>query len=462
MKAPDPHSNTEGSPLLTAPVGPTLIRMAAPMVLGMASVVLFNVVDTFFVGQLGALELAAMSFTFPVVFVVMSLSLGLSVATTAVISRAIGTGDLQQVRLLTTHALALANLLVVLFCVAGLLTIDPLFSLLGAGADTLPLIRQYMVPWYVGVGFLVIPMVGNGAIRATGDTRTPSYLMIFAGLVNVVLDPLLIFGWGPFPRLELQGAAITTIIARAMTFVAALWILHYRERMLVLSLPRLAQLWDSWKRVLYIGTSAAGARMLIPLSTGVLTRMVAGHGPHAVAGFGVGQRLEALVMIGLGAMGAATTPFVGQNFGAGQCGRVREAMLFGIKVSMLWGGAVALLLVLGAQPLARLFNDQPQVLQTAVRYAWIVPLSYGTHGVALLVIEIFNAVNRPLRSLLIIFIRLFVLAIPLAWAGSVLWGVPGIFAGISASNLLTGAVAAVMAWRMIARLARTQEERGGI
>ena len=107
----------ESSPILTAPVASTLIRMAAPMVLGIASIILFNVVDTFFVGQLGAIELAAMSFTFPVIFVVLSISMGLSVATTSVISMAIGKGEKEEVRRLTTHSIILANTVVLVFSI---------------------------------------------------------------------------------------------------------------------------------------------------------------------------------------------------------------------------------------------------------------------------------------------------------------------------------------------------------
>jgi putative MATE family efflux protein len=422
------------------------------MVLGVAAIVLFNVVDTFFVGQLGALELAAMSFTFPVVLVVMSVSMGLSVATTSVVSRTIGSGDTAGVIRLTTHALILANGVVILSCVLGILTIDPLFRALGATEDILPLIKQYMIPWYLGVGFLVIPMVGNGSIRATGDTKTPSFIMIFAGVVNVILDPILIFGWGPIPRMELQGAAIATVISRSLTFLAALWILHKRERLIEWSLPRMNQMWDSWKQVLYIGAPAAGARMLIPLSTGVLTRMVAGYGPQAVAAYGVGQRLESLVLIGVGAFGAAMTPFIGQNFGAGQYDRVRQAFGFGVKIALVLGIVMMVVLALAARPLAALFNDDPVVIASAVQFLWIVPISYGLYGIASLAIETFNALNRPLHAVVLISIRLFVLAIPLALMGSLWFDIPGIFGGISAANILIGVVAFVFTKRTLNRL----------
>ncbi len=217
------------------------------------AIILFNFVDTIFVGRLGTKHLAAMSFTFPVVFTIQSLALGLSVGTTSVISRAIGAGDHEDVRRLTTHALVLSVSLVTILALTGLFTIDPLFTLLGATPEILPLIRQYMVPWYFGVGFVVVPMVGNGAIRATGDTKTPSYVMMVAGLANVILDPLLIFGIGPFPRMELQGAAIATVIARALTFIAAIWVLRYREKILEFTVHGMAVILDSWKRILHIG-----------------------------------------------------------------------------------------------------------------------------------------------------------------------------------------------------------------
>ena len=442
--------------MLTGAVGPTIARMAAPMVLGIASVVAFNVVDTFFVGQLGANALAAMSFTFPVVFVVMSVAMGLSVATTVVISAAIGRGDDRTVQRLATHALALATGIVGVFCVVGLLTIEPVFRALGAADETVPLVRQYMVPWYIGVGFLVIPMVGNGAIRATGDTKTPSYIMMFAVLTNLVLDPLLIFGVGPFPRLELQGAAIATVIGRSLTFVAALWILYRRERMLWLRLPSLAELWDSWGRILHVGIPATAARILVPLSTGVLTRMVADYGPNAVAAFGVGQRLEALAIIGIGALGAANSPFVGQNYGAGQYDRVRQALRFGFKVSMAWGAAVAAFLAVFAHPLARMFNDEPEVIGAAVQFLWIVPISYGLYGAALLVIETLNAIQRPMHATALVVIRLFALAVPLAWVGSRFWQVSGIFGGIAAGNVLIGLLAFLAAKRLSGRLTVAQ------
>lgn len=439
--------------LLEGPVGKTLVVLAAPMTLGIAAIFLFNIVDTFWVGQLGPRQLAAMGFTFPVVMVISNLIIGISIGATAVIARAVGDGDDEKVRRLTTDALALAVVVVVALSVAGLLTIEPLFSLLGADAETLPLIRMYMEPWYMGVGLLVIPMVGNGAIRATGDTMTPSVMMLLSGLANAVLDPLFIFGWGPIEPMGLRGAALATVASYTVAMTVGLWVLGKRDKMLSFRIPGVSEVRASWKDILEIGLPAGGTNLLTPLAAGALTRLVSEHGQAAVAAFGVGTRLEGLSLIGVFALTAAVTPFVAQNLGAKKAARLRETLRFVTKAATLWGLGAAILLASLAWPLARLFNDDPEVVRMTQQYLWIVPLSYAPFGVALLVASMFNALGMPLKSTALAALRLVVLAIPLAWLGSTLFGLPGVFLGIAAANLLMGVVAASYARREIAALA---------
>jgi putative MATE family efflux protein len=447
--------------LLEDPVGPTLLRLAGPMSLGFLAVILFSVVDTFWVGRLGARELAAMSFTFPVVFLIMSISIGIGVGVTAVVSRAIGAGDTHRVCRFTTDGLLLANILVVMVAIAGLVTIGPVFGALGASPDMIALVGRYMVPWYIGVGFIVIPIVGNAAIRATGDTKTPSLIMIIAGGVNMILDPFLIFGPGPFPRLELQGAAIATVIAYTITFFAAFAILWKRERMLEFSRPSLAEVIESWRRILYVGVPAAATQMLVPLATGILTRIVAAFGPEAVAAFGVGTRIESLSMIGPTALAASVTPFVGQNLGARNCVRVRAGVRFGVLVSLVYGAAAAGVLALLARPLASIFTGEGAVIDIISWYLYIVPVSYGLFGAMFAVNATFNAADHPLRAALVIVVRLFVLAVPLALAGSVLGDLPGLFAGISAANMIVGVLAILMTRHFLRRVEERIVSVGG-
>ncbi len=441
--------------LTEGPVAEQLRRMAVPMFFGIAAIILFTVVDTYFVGQLGADELAAMGFCFPVAFFVQNLAMGMGTGATSVISQAIGQGDQEEVKRLTTHSLVLAFLLVVVVALVGLATLEPLFKGLGAKPELLPLIRDYMVPWFLGVGLLVIPMVGNSALRATGDTKTPAVIMMVAGLVNVALDPLLIFGLGPFPRLELRGAALATCCSWLAAFLGAYYFLHLRYRML--TSPFCGGVLDAWRKVLSVGVPAAATNVLVPLSGGVLTRMVAGFGKDAVGAYGVAGRIEALSLIGVFAVAASLSPFVGQNFGARQCGRIVDGLKLGYTFSLGWGLGVATLLAVVAQPLAGVFSQDPQVQASLVAYLRLVPWSYGFLGAALMVTNTFNAINRPLRASAVIVVRLFVLAIPLAWLGTQLAGLVGLFGGILTANLVTGGVATALVFVHIRTVAREFE-----
>ncbi len=431
-----------------------MLRLAGPMLVGIGVIILFQVVDTYFVGQLGPRALAAMGFTFPAAFVVFAVTMGIGTGTTAVIARAIGEGDREQVRRLATDALLLAAFVVGVVAATGILFADVVFRAMGASEEMVTLISSYMVPWFAGVAMLMVPMVGNSVIRATGDTKSPAVIMIIAGVVNLVLDPFLIFGWGPFPRLELLGAALATVAAWAVTFVASLWLLIRRENLIVFGVPSVRSLWSSWKRILYVGLPAAGTNLLIPLSAGIITRIVVGHGELAVAAFGVGTRLEGLAMIGVNALSTALTPFIGQNFGARHDDRVVEATRFTQRAAFLWGAAAALVLGLFAPSLARLFNDDPFVIRTTVAYLRLIPVSYGALGMAMLANTTFIALNRPLPASIIIVSRLLLLAVPLAYLGSEFYGLDGLFVGIAIANGLVGLLAVAMLRRSVAALAR--------
>jgi putative MATE family efflux protein len=415
--------------------------MAGPMVLGIGAIILFNVVDTIFVGRLGADALAAMSFTFPVTSIVMSLAQGLGLGLTSVVSRLMGEGDTDSVRRITTHGLLLANTLVVLVAIAGFFSIEPVFALVGAPDELMPMIGDYMKPWYLAIGFLVIPMLGNGAIRASGDTKTPSFVMLSAGLVNVILDPIFIFGLGPIPAMGLAGAAYATAASWTLIFFLTLYILGRRLRLIELAWHGMGELLDSWKRILHIGLPAAGTNLLVPVSSGLVTRLVASYGSAAVAAYGVGLRLESLGMIGIFSLSMAVTPFVGQNFGAHQCGRVREAVSFGVKSCLAYGLGVALLYGLGSHWLALAFSEEAPVREIVQTYLWILPITWGCYGLALMINAVYNAMDRPLYSSGLIVVRLFVLILPLAYLGAELGGLRGVFIGLAAANLCIGGLA---------------------
>lgn len=425
---------TEGS------VARTLVNLTGPMVAGMLGMTAFNLIDTYFIGQLGTRELAAMSFTFPVVMIIGSIAQGLGMGTSAVISRAIGEGNQQRVRRLTTDGLLLSLLVVAMLALVGLFTIEPVFQLMGASAEVLPLIKQYMTIWYLGVVAVVIPMVGNNAIRATGDTKTPSMVMLVAVIINIILDPLLIFGLGPFPQLGLAGGALASVLARMVTLVVSLWILYAREHMITFALPKFRELMNSWKQLLYIGLPAAVTNMMVPLSAAYVTRLIAGFGAAAVAAFGVANRIESLALLVVMALVSVLSPFVGQNWGAQDYDRVKTGIRYSQRFAIGWGLAMVAVLGLTGGLLASLFNNNPAVVSAVQLYFWILPLSYGLLGVLKLTTIVMSVLNKPLRSTMLTLTQVFAIYIPLATLGSELVGLPGIFGAASLSYMIAGII----------------------
>ncbi len=427
--------------LIEGPIGKILFRLTVPMIFGILGMVAFNLVDTYFVGQLGTIELAALSFTLPVVLVVSSLAMGLGMGVAAVVSRAIGEGDTRRVRELTTDSLILALILVVVCVVVGLLTIEPVFRLIGANAETLPLIKQYMQIWYPGMIFVVIPMVGNNAIRALGDTKTPSAIMLVAVLINCLMDPLLIFGIGPFPRLELAGAAIATVIARASTLIVSLYVLIHREKMVAFALRPIKAISLSWRSILFIGLPAAGTRIIIPLVIGVITRLVASYGPEAVAAFGVASRIEIFALAVIWALASVIGPFVGQNWGAGEPERVRAGIGKSERFSIFWGLGMFLLFFLTARPIAAIFNDNQAVIETIVMYLRVVPIAFGLEGILILLAAALYVLHKPFHAMGLVVTQMVILYIPLAHIGSHFFGLKGIFIAAAVAYGLSGILA---------------------
>lgn len=417
-------------------IGTLLFRKTVPMLFGMIALMSFNLVDAYFVGKLGTRQLAAMGFTFPVVLVVISIGLGIGVGTSSVISRTIGQGDHQRVRRLTTDTVLLSTISSLVISVLGLLTIRPVFSALGASEELLAPITQYMQIWYIGLVFVIVPMVNNHAIRATGDTLIPALIMIFSSGMNIVLDPIFIFGYFGFPRMELAGAALATAVSRSITLIASFAVIHFRERMLAFSLPGWRGLLHSWRQLLFIGIPATGVNLLVAFSVAAVTRLVAGSGEAVVAAYGVAHKLEALCLHIYMALGSVLAPFAGQNWGARHYERVSQALSLSFHFSWIFGLVIALVLSFSAVSLMKIFNPDPQVVEAGRLFLCVVPVSFGAEGVIMFSSTVFSALGRPLISIVMVGMRMFVVFVPLAVIGRHLAGYAGVFFAVVLTNFL--------------------------
>lgn len=423
--------------------------MTGPMLLGILTMMGQALIDAWFLGQVGDRALAAHAFSFPILMIVTSVAIGLGAGTSSVVARAIGHGDSRRARRLTTDSLILSFMVTVLVSALGIATIGPLFRLLGAPEDMIPLIRGFMIILYAGVPFVVVGMVGMSSMRATGDTRLPSKIMILGSVLNVALDPVLIFGIGPIPGFGLNGAALAALIARGAIFVAAVYLLRYRLNMISFNKPDPSELSSSWRDILHVGLPAAGTNAIVPVGAAVITAMIARYGPDAVAGFGVASRIESMMLVMYYAMSAIIGPFVGQNLSAGKEDRILQALKLCAAFCILSGLAIAAALALLADLLPSFFSDSADVISVARSFLYIAPIGYGAYGVVMVMNASFNGMGHPLPGVAVSVGRMLVLYVPLAMAGMVFFDQRGIFAAYAAANILSGIIAYRWAMRTV-------------
>ena len=416
----------------------TLYRMALPMVWGLLATMSFNAVDTYFVAQLGANQLAAMSFTFPVVMVITSMAIGLGAGTSSLMARLLGQNKIGEARQMAGDAILLSVALSVAMMILGLATIDPLFLLLGASPDLLPLIHDYMAVWYLNTPFVIASMAMSATFRSTGNNGIAGALMFISAIFNAVLDPLLIFGWGIFPRMEIAGAAWATVITRGLMTFAGLYLASRTYNLVSWPHFKFSDMSKSWRGILHIALPAMGTNMIIPLASGITVALIAKHGVDAVAGFGVAIRIEPVVLIAFFALSGVVGPFMGQNMATEYRHRQLQALNSILKFCLLFGAAMAVILWLFKNTVTAWFTDSQEVINVAVIYLTITPISYGLYGVVMSVNASFNGLGKPFPAMAISILRVLVIYLPIALLAQHFWGLPGLFIGMAISNGLTG------------------------
>ena len=418
-----------------------MFKLTVPMVLAIVSMMLLGVVDAYFVSRLGTAQLAAVSFAIPITQMGISIALGIGMAISSLTSRLIGENRNHESARMVTDGALLMVVIALGITVIGFATFNPLFRALGASEDVVPFIREYIIVWYLAVPVMMLMVICGSALRAIGDTRSSALMTFILSLVNLVLDPLLIFGIGPFPELGVQGASVATVIAGIVALAFGVRILGFREHMLDFTPPRRSHLSKNLPELLRIGVPAIGANLMTPFATAIMTAIIAVQGSAAVAGFGVGSRLEALCLLVVFALSSTLPMFIGQNIGAGKGHRAWHALMGCLKFVLILQAGIYLLMLVLAPLIAEAFSQDPTVTRVIRLYLLLLPLTYGAHGIVILVMVSLNVLRKPRTALLLTVVRLAVLYLPLAYAGSLIAGTTGLFAGAACGNIIAGIIA---------------------
>ncbi len=422
--------------LTKGPVWRALAAMSAPMSFGIFAVLSVGLADAYFLGRVGGAALAAVGFIYPVTTAITSLSIGLSAGANAALSQGVGRGDAAaDTRRLGLHAIGLGLTLSAAVALAVWLGYPLLFGALGAGGDVAGQIAGYMPVWALSFPFLVVMMITNSVFRSHGDSLTAAWVMVLAAVVNVGLDPLLIFGLWGLPEMGTQGAATATLAGRVIAVALALWI-AWRRGLLGVCGALLEGIGASTRKILNVGLPAAFSNAINPAGLALVTAAVATVGDAAVAGFGAATRVQSMALVPLLALSAGIGPVVGQNWGAENKARAQDATQLAFWFCAGYGALVAIVLGLFAGPIAGLIASGPEDAAYATTYLRIFGATLFGYGIVVVANAAMNARGKALWSMSLSLGRIFALYLPLAWIGVLTFGYAGIVAAAALTNVL--------------------------
>ena len=424
-------------------ISKNILSLALPMMAAFLLNTGFNIVDTIFVGRLSPLALAAISVTFPVVFVMIALASGVGIGVTSLIARLLGAKRKREAEITAEHGLLLGVVLALVFTVSGLTFSRPLFILIGATPEMMALVLEYIRIIFGGSFFMFLAFVSNSILRGEGDTKTPMKIMMLGTVINIILDPLLIFGIGPFPRLEMAGAALATVIARSISAVFVVSHLLRGSAHIKLDFRHFKYEFAIIKSIFLIGIPASLSHAVMSLGTFFLVRITSFFGPFAIAAYGLATRLGMVAFLPAVGMSTAVTTIVGHNVGAGNFRRAQKTTWIAILMAMVFMEAIGIIFFLFPAFWVGIFNKNAHIVAYGSSYFRVVSLLYMLSGVSIIISAAFQGAGRGYPSLVLTTLRLFVLAVPLAYFLSKIYGVTGIWYGIAISMIVSAIVSAI-------------------
>mgnify|MGYP000557243637 CR=1 FL=1 len=432
-----------------------ILRLLGPSSVAMFALLSGGLIDTFYLGRLsdpnipnlGVLALAAIGFGFPLTLCGNSANIGLGAGTLSAVSRAIGQGETERARRHGAAAILLGLSTMAVLVTVMLLAMPMILKVMGAEGQIYTMAASYLKITLPGLAFITVTVMCVNILRARGEAALPSSFLITSAIVNIALDPFLIFGIGPFPRLEIEGAAFATVIGHAIGASLALYFVLFNRKAITFTKMSLGSIGRAWGVIGRVGVPAAGTRVIVPIGATLAVAIIARYlTTEDVAAFTIAGRIEILSIAVLYALSGCIGALVGQNGGAGLTDRVRATFKYCYIACCMWGLFITLFLAIFATQIAGAFSLDPTVIGKTKLYFYIVPMTIFAYGIVFVSSSGFNALGRPFYGLTYTVFRSLLLYVGFIYVGVQYDGLRGAFIGIAAANIVSGLIA--FGWTM--------------
>lgn len=421
-------------------LGKAVFLLAVPMILELIMESTFAVVDIFFVGKLGSSAVATVGLTETYLFLIYSIGMGLSMAVTAIVARRIGEKEKEKAGIAAVQAIFLAVLVSLPFAIAGIFFAKDLLALMGADAWTLEHGYRYTQWMLGGNAVIMLLFIINAIFRGAGDAAIAMRVLWIANGFNMVLDPILIFGWGPFPELGIQGAAVATNIGRGIGVLTQLYLLFRGGKHIRVLKTHVKLHFDIIQRIIKTSLGGVGQMIVAMTSWIFVMRIIAEFGSQAVAGATIAIRIMMFTMMPAWGLSNAVATLVGQNLGAGKPDRAERSVWITGFWNMIFLIGVAIVYFLNSESLVGIFSDDMEVISIGGMWLRIVAYSYFVYGWWMVATQAFNGAGDTMTPTKINLVFFWLIQIPLAYFMSKIleMDVPGVFWAIFISETSVG------------------------
>ena len=430
-----------------APLGKLLLSLSLPAMASMITMALYNIIDTFWVARLGYQAIAALTVVLPYHILVIAISVGSGIGINALTSRRFGERNIEATNHVAGQIFSLAGFLGVIFLVAAVFFSEPILIMSGATPDIMDFATQYLTILGFGMPFIFFMIIASSLLRGSGDAVRPMAFMITATVANIILDPFLIFGIGPFPEMGVRGAALATVIAQLLGAGLSFYYIvarksAYRVKLLYLR-PSLTILRDIYR----VGFPSMIMQVTESVVFALFNYVVSAFGSLTLAAVGITIRIADLAWMPMWGASQGLLPIVGFNFGARLWDRLWRAVKLASGGLMLVTGVALVLLEIFAPELIAIFSDDPELMAIAVPAMRIFLSTLVIVGPSILFITTFQGLSKGKEALVLSLIRQFVFFVPLLFLLPRIWGISGVWLSVPISDTLAFLVSGLWLFR---------------
>jgi putative MATE family efflux protein len=422
--------------------------LSLPIMASSAMQMAYNVADTFWLGRVGAEAVAALSISWPLIFLMISIAAGFSVAGTTLVAQYTGAGKPEEADHVASQVFVLLILLGVSLSLLGVVLAKNLMVLVGAPDAVLPLATSYTRIIFGGVVLMFGGFVFQAIISGHGDTVTPMKLMLVTVVLNLVLDPFLIFGIGPFPEMGIVGAAVATVLSRGVASAIGFYYLFSGSKGIMVRISDLRPRPNTISRIVRIGVPSAIEQSAMALGFTFMVAIVARFGTDALAAYGIGSRLISLLSMPAMGFGMAVSIMVGQSLGAGKEDRAEKIgwLSSGASLLLLTGGGALCYLSAGALVSVFITQNDQAVIGLGSQFIRIIAFGLGAFAARTVINGAFRGAGDTITAMAFSVLALWGIRLPLAAVLSVSIGIEGVWISMLLSNLI-GCAAALLWFR---------------